>query len=154
MITPYVVGRFAYVDGVIAKCLANSSDVELASYFSAFLVVLLSGMYEDCVEHLLALRAAKAGDVELAQYVSKTIGEIFRNPTFGKIVEILGKFSQQYADQLRTSVQPQDAQALDNVVSNKNLIAHGRPSQATLRDVEKFHKSVSVIFGSLEVILA
>ncbi len=155
MRTPHLVNQFAYVDRVLAKCLSwRAGDAELASYLSSYLVVMLSGVYEDCIEHLLSLRAGRAGDPEVSAFVAKTVDKTFRNPTFDKIVGILGKFSQQYATQLKTVVQDRDARAIDSIVNNKNLIAHGkRSSQLTLGEVSDFHRRTVLIFEALENIL-
>jgi len=154
MKTPQLVTQFEYVDRVLKKCSSTAKDdEELASYLSSYLVVMLSGIYEDCVEHLFSLRAEKAGDPELSSYVRKTLHASFRNPKFEKIVEVLGKFGKHYADELKNGVQDRNKQALDSIVNNKNQIAHGGRSQVTLGEVLDFHHNTLPIFEALEKIL-
>ena len=118
MITSYVIGQFAYADRVLKKSSAASAgDAELESYLSSYLVVFLSGIYEDCIEHLLAQRAAKSGDPEVSAYVQKILDETFRNPTFEKVMDVMKKFSQQYAAQLKAAVQARNAEAMNSIVN-------------------------------------
>jgi hypothetical protein len=154
MNSPYVIEQFKWAVEVCAKCGGSTVDPEIASFLSSYLVVMLSGVYEDCIEHLLAQRAARGQDNEVTSYISKSLHETFRNPTFGALVGVLGKFSDQYAQRMREGVQERDAQALDSIVNNKNLIAHGRRSQLTVNEVVTFHGGVVRIFELLEGLLA
>ena len=154
MRTPHIATQCAYADRVLAKSLSASvGDAELGSYLSSYLVVMLSGLYEDCIEHLIDLRVQRTGDSEVGSYVAKTLQATFRNPTFENVLGLLGKFSKQYANRLKTAVHERDAQALDSIVNNKNAIAHGMSSNLTLKDVEDFHRRTIVILEALENIL-
>jgi hypothetical protein len=155
MNTPHLLNQFAYVDRVLAKTSSVAvGDAELASYLSSYLVVMLSGVYEDCIEHLLSLRVKKTGDAEVQSYVETTLGHTFRNPTVENIVGVLRKFSDQYATSLKRRVEDRDAQAITNIVNNKNLIAHGKMSGLTLREVQDCHRCTLMVFEALEAILS
>ncbi len=153
MNSPYVIEQFQRAGEVLTKCGVNTADPEIASFLSSYMVVMLSGVYEDCIEHLLAQRAARGHDNEVTSYVAKSLRETFRNPLFGTLLGVLKKFSDQYARQLRDGVQEPDSQALDNIVNNKNLIAHGQRSQLTINEVVTFHSGVLRIFDVLEGLL-
>ena len=120
---------------------------------SAYLTVVISGVYEDCIEHLFGERAAKAGDAELQYYVKTTLGERFRNPKYAKIIEMLSKFSPDYVKQLRGLVEEPARLGLDSIVDNKNLVAHGSVSNATLADVSKYYADAKALLDALEDVL-
>lgn len=146
--------EFDSIDESIKKVENHTGDAEIASYLSSFLAVMICGVYEDCIEHLICQKAAKAQDPEVYQYVRSTIAESFRNPKFARIVEILTKFSRGYADALKNNIEDKSKVALDSIVENKNAVAHGRPSNVTILDIKDYHNRCIPIFESLENILA
>lgn len=146
--------EFDSIDEAIKKVEHHTGDAEIASYLSSFLAVMVCGVYEDCIEHLICQRAAKAQDTEVYQYIKSTIAESFRNPKFVCIVEILTKFSRGYADALKNNIEHKSKVALDSIVDNKNAIAHGRPSNVTISDIKDYHNRCIPIFELLENILA
>ena len=145
--------EFNSIDEAIRKIESYAGDEEIASYLSSFLAVMICGIYEDCIEHLISQRAAKAQDSEIHQYVESTVADSFRNPRFSRIVEVLTKFSRVYADNMRSSIEEKSRVALDSIVDNKNAIAHGRPSNVTLSDIKDYHRRCIPIFEVLERIL-
>jgi hypothetical protein len=146
--------EFDLIDEAIKKVESHTGDVEIASYLSSFLTVMICGVYEDCIEHLICQRAGKARDTEIYQYVRSTVAESFRNPKFARIVEILNKFSRVYAEALKNNIEEKSKVALDSIVDNKNAIAHGRPSNVTISDIKDYHNRCIPIFELLENILA
>jgi len=155
MNTPYLIQRLQSLDAVVARANTfGAADPELASYLSAYLTVVISGVYEDCIEYLFGERSAKAGDPELAQYVKTTLDERFRNPKYGRVVETLSKFSGSYVKNLQGKVQEQARLSLDSIVDNKNLVAHGGVPSATLADVSQYYSNAKAVLDALEQVLA
>ncbi len=146
--------EFDAIDEAIRKVESHKGDAEIASYLSSFLAVMVCGIYEECIEHLICQRAAKAQDSEIYQYVKSTVAESFRNPKFARIVEMLAKFSHVYANNMKNSIEEKSKIALDSIVDNKNAIAHGRPANLTISDIKDYHNRCIPIFEFLENILA
>lgn len=151
----YLVAWFARLDAAIQKAQASGKgDLELESFLASYLVVLISGAYEDCVEYLLGERAAKANDPELRKYVQVTLDRSFRNPTFKRVKEILGDFSSSYAEEFEKSVHGRAREAMNSIVNNRLSVSHGKPCTVTLGDVQGYHESAKTVFDALEGILA
>lgn len=151
---PRVRSDFDSIHESIKKVDSYKGDAEIASYLCGFLAVKICGVYEDCIEHLICQRAARATDTEVYQYVKSSIAESFRNPKFSRIIEILSKFSSAYVDALKNGIDHKSRVALDSIVDNKNAIAHGRSSNVTLSDIKDYHSRCMPIFELLEAILA
>src|ERR1039458_4470638 len=94
---PHVEARFQEIDAAILKAKSSSAgDIHLQAFLASFLVVLICGCYEDSVEHLRAIRAGKAGDAEVQNFISDTVDQSFRSPKFENIKKLIGRFSEAY----------------------------------------------------------
>ncbi len=151
---PYLKAWFGRLDGAIKKAKSTATgDAELEGFLASYLVVLASGAYEECVEHLFRNRAGKSGDQEVRSFVHNTLHRSFRNPDFDKIVETLRDFSDSYANQFRNRVDTNAKLAIDSIVNNKNHVSHGKSCTVTLSDVENYYYRSIPIFEVLEDIL-
>ena len=150
----YLQAWFGRLDAAIQKAQAAAQgDHELESFLASYLVVLISGAYEDCVEYLLAERAAKANDPELRNYVEVTLNRSFRNPKFERIMEILSCFSSRYAEELEKRIDGSTREAMNSIVNNRLSLSHGKAATVTLGDVQGYHERAKPIFDALEEIL-
>ena len=71
---PYIIARFQEIDAAIQRAKSSSAgDHYLQAILASYLVVLISGYYEDSVEYLVAVRAGKAGDAEVQNFVKESL---------------------------------------------------------------------------------
>jgi hypothetical protein len=124
---------------------------------NTYICVLISGTFEDCIEHLVAQRAGRAGDAELRSYVVEEVNQRFRNPDHGTISRLLKQFSGSYQESFRAKVSHDSdaASALASIINNKNLLAHEGTSnlQLTLGDIDTYYRRSIPILEALEDIL-
>lgn len=156
---PYVVSRCIEVDNVIAAAVNwSSNDDKLAAHLAAYISVLVVGVFEDCIENLVAARASKANDTELERYVIRIVAKHFKNPDYQKIVDMLGDFSMTYKQTFKSKIAADghEAVALQSLVDNKNSLAHVGTSKLnmTLTDVTIYYQQAVPILQTLEQILA
>lgn len=155
MKSQYVNDRLLEISRVSSRTsVFGAHDPELASYLSSYLAVFISGVYEDCIEHLFLERAERGTDPEVHNYVKSTLAQTFRNPTFQRIAEILTLFSRDYAHQLRRRVNARAQEAITSIVNNKNKVAHGETSNATLSEILDYHNNSYPILDIVEEILS
>lgn len=151
---PYLVARFLEIDAAVQKAKSSSaSDVQLQALLASYLVVFIVGCYEDCVEYLVGLRAGKAGDPEVQNFVKESVSQIFRSPKFDNIRDLVGQFSDTYKETLEKQVDDKARAAIGSMVTHRHSLAHGKPVAVTLLDVETFHNSSMPIFEALEALL-
>ena len=97
MNNPYVVARFAEIDAAIQKVKASAGiDIEVQAFLASYLVVLICGIFEDCVEYLVGDRAAKCNDKEVEHFVRECVSQFFRSPKFEYISKLVSLFSDAY----------------------------------------------------------
>ncbi|TSC55197.1 MAG: hypothetical protein LiPW30_663 [Parcubacteria group bacterium LiPW_30] len=123
---------------------SNISDLE-KSYLAKFLVVFICGIYEEIIENVIYERIDKLKNVEVSTYIKKTVSGTFQNPNMEKIKDLLGKFNPGWKSEI--SKLPIESQtAIDNIITQKNSLAHGNDVNVTLKDIKRYYKdSLSVI---------
>ena len=152
---PYVEARFQEIEAVMQKAKSSSAgDVHLQAYLASYLVVLISGYYEDSVEHLVGVRAGKAGDADLQNFVKECAGKVFRSPKFENIRDLIGLFNISYKKTLEKQVEEKARSAIASIVNHRHSISHGKPIDVTLGEVETFHSNSKQVFEVLENILS
>lgn len=150
---PYVRNKFALIKDAINRIEKFKGDRKIAVDLEAYLVVLLSGIYEDCFEYLINERTDRAGDAELSAFVEKTLDIQFRNPDWDTLTKVLGWFSDRWAKTLKKKIRNQAKTSLNNIVTNKNAVAHGNTSNLTLAEIKNCHRNCKSIFEKLEKIM-
>ncbi|MDO9579999.1 MAG: MAE_28990/MAE_18760 family HEPN-like nuclease, partial [Bacteroidales bacterium] len=150
----YLKEKFQTINDTIKKAKkSGEKDARLASMLSSYLVVWISGVYEDMVEHLFAERVKKVNDKEIENFVEVFIGEQFRSPRYENIKKLVKAFDPKYGYELRSKIEDKNITALDSIVNNKNKAAHGEVSNATIDDIIGWNKDTIKIFEELENIL-
>ena len=126
------------------KRFSNNSELE-KSYLAKFLVVYICGIYEEVIETIINEKVSSSNDPEVCNYVKETLKNNFRNPDMGNIKGLLSKFDTNW--KLEICKLPQDSQtAMDNIVNDKNSLAHGNDVSLTLIDIlEYYNNSLAVI---------
>lgn len=148
----YLQDKFKIIDENIKKTKTSVNDPHLASMLSDYLVVFISGIYEDIIEYLFVQRVGKTKDKEIENLVKTLIGRQFRNPEFGKVKKLVDALDSKYGIEL-SKLDKKHRDAIDSIVSNKNKVAHGGVSNATINDVAIYHNNALKIFEELENIL-
>jgi len=150
----YLKEKFQTIDDAIKKAEeVGGKDIRLGSMLSSYLVVFISGTYEDTIEELFIKRAGKSGDGEIKNLVESLIDKQFRNPKYDSIKTLMGYLRPDYKKQLETKIKDKNIQALNSIVTNKNKVAHGEISNATIDDIKGWHRDAIKIFEVLENIL-
>lgn len=117
------------------------NDSKSQSHWACYLCVLICGFVENAVEELLSDFVKSRSEPEVSGFVSKELAQ-FQNPKFGKIAELLGKFSVQWKQTLETQTPQKCQDAVNSVVINRHKIAHGDHSGVTLATMTNWYKEV------------
>jgi hypothetical protein len=149
----YVRDKFLLIKEAIKRIDKFKGDRKIASDLESYLVVLISGIYEDCLEYLINKRAAKAGDLEVAAFIEKTLDIQLRNPNWENLTNMLGRFSKKWVATMNKRIRNQAKTDLNNIVTNKNAVAHGNASNLTLGEIKNCHKNCRSIFEKLEKLM-
>lgn len=148
----YVVDRCSEIEDRLRYAERKSkSDPELGAYLAEYISVLIAGVVEDTVEHLVIMRASKLRDPHIEEFVRSSIDMQFRSPKSRDISNVLKRFSAGYANSYDKVVSHEAREALGSIVSNRMSLAHrGSPnSQFTVNDIRAYF---GLIVGILEVV--
>ena len=134
----------------------SASDPRLEVYLSGYLTVLISGMVEDCVEHLVRQRVAKTNDAELADFVTSLVARSFQTPNSDRIAELMRGFSESYRERYLDLVTISSREALGSIVANRMSLAHSGTwrSHTTIGDVEQYFQRIRPVLDAVEQVLS
>ncbi len=148
----YVAARCSEIDEMLLYATEKAGvDPRLGAHLAGYISVLISGVVEDCVEHLVVERARKVNDPQLQEFVRSSMAQQFRNPRSEDIANVVGRFSKDYQSSYQLSVSQEAREALGSIVRNRMSLAHqGAPqSNFTVNDVQRYF---DLIVGILEVV--
>lgn len=151
----YVEDRFIALEHNLDKAKEVAHvDPELASMLSSYLVVIISGIYEDCIEYLFTERAGKSKDEEIKSLVKHFFKTYFRNPEYGRIKDFVKVLNPEHAKRMDSEIDEKSRVGMKSIYDNRIQVAHyGNPANATINDVSDFHAGSRKVFDFLEKIL-
>jgi len=133
------------------KNFSNISELE-KSYLAKFLVVFICGIYEEVIENIINERIDKHNNIEISNYIKGSLYKTFRNPDIKNIKGLLGQFNQDWKSEIGKL--PQSAQtAIDNIVNDKNSLAHGNDVILTLQDTIQYFDDSMVVINKIDNML-
>ena len=147
-------GRFREIHWALkeAKRLRTALP-ETEPFLAGYLVVFISGVFEDCVEKLFTERARLTSDSKIVSFIAEMMHQRFRNPDFDNIKGFLNALDPDYKRRLNAAVDPVYQDGLNAIVTNKNDLAHGSSVKVTLTDVVDYYFRARRVFQALEDIL-
>lgn len=152
----YVASRCSEIEDRLLYASGKSEeDPNLGAYLAEYICVLIAGVVEDCIEHLVAQRANKANDPDLTSFVESSIDLQFRNPKSGDIAKVLARFNTKFQTKYDEIVSNEARSALGSIVANRISLAHrGTPqSVVTVNDVSMYFELIVEILETVEQIL-
>lgn len=114
--------------------------------FASHLIVLSSGIFEESIEQIFKQWTIHLNDEEAKKFINKEISKQFKNPDITNIKNILEKFGNKW--RIKGSAVEQDA--LNSIIANKNLIAHGSSVTLTLNDSLDFINKAKKVIENLD----
>lgn len=147
MNSEYIQKRLEYIDALVEYFKDISMDEELESHAAKYLTVIISGTYEDIIKNTMTTFIHnQTNKKEVSAFASKQIDIIFRNPTKKNTKEFIEKFNKEWMKELNENIENDKWEALDSIVNNKNLVAHGKSSQITLANlIEHYENSKNIM---------
>ena len=122
--------------------LTTDSDMipELQGYWSQYLCIRAAVLLEIGLRAIYSDYVIQSASQQTAAYVTRQLERV-TNPQSSRFLDIAGQFDQQWKESLATYLRSDDGarrNAIDTIMTNRNSIAHGRPSTITIREVEGY----------------
>jgi hypothetical protein len=128
-----------------------ASDLE-KSYLAKFLVVYICGIYEEAIESILNERLVSIGSERLIRFFDDFIDKTFRNPDIGNVNGLLGRFDDNWKREVN-KLSNIAKQSFNNILINKNALAHGTPCSITLEEVIKYYNESKIVIEKIDEIV-
>ncbi len=129
------------LDALFDKASDLADDPELLAHWAKYLCVLVCGFLENSVELCLSDYCRKRSDEYINNFISSELRS-FHNPKMGKILEMFGAFSKTWEEDLRRSSDGRISDAVNSIVANRHMIAHGGRSQLSMSAVKGYYADV------------
>ena len=119
----------------------------LQAHWGRYLCIMVASFLENSVQAIYEDYAYSTAGGNVANYVSHQIAFTVGNANTDSIVRTAGAFSEAWATELRAFMTDNDRQStINTIVSQRNLIAHGRQSTISVEQVSEYlTKAVEVI---------
>lgn len=145
------------IDTLFSKVASISNPAD-QSEWSKYLCVLVSGFIEESLRVLLEEYTRTHSAPNIQNFVEKQIGNITNCKT-SRILEVLSKFSQDWANnfsnqiQVRSSITDEIKNSIDSVIANRHDIAHGRNVGITYTRMSTYYKNIKKAVDILDAII-
>jgi len=145
------------IDTLFSKVASISNPAD-QSEWSKYLCVLVSGFIEESLRVLLEEYTRTHSGPNIQNFVGKQIGNITNCKT-SRILEVLSKFSQDWAEdfsnqiQARSSITDEIKNSIDSVIANRHDIAHGRNVGITYTRISNYYNNIKKAVDILDTII-
>ncbi len=129
------------LDHLFGRAVSLSSDMELQAHWAKYLCVLVSGFIETSIRSIYGAYAKTRADQKVSRYVDHKL-DSFQNPKMQRILDLTAQFSPDWERNLKNATEGEIKDAVDSIVANKNMIAHGESVGITYSRVESYYKNV------------
>jgi hypothetical protein len=117
---------------------SSTHDLEMLAHWGRYICVLVAGFVENIVRLSYTAYVQKTADTKTARFSASQIDDI-QNPRSSKLIEVAGLFDSGWGSDLENFIgQNFRKEAVNSIMSNRHLIAHGRDSQITLSQVDQY----------------
>jgi hypothetical protein len=125
---------------------ASAREFELQSHWGRYLCILVAGFLENAIGEVYSEFTQRAASKPVANYASAILVTI-QNPKAQRFLETARAFKQEWAEELEAFISDEGRKdAIDGIMSNRHLIAHGRDAGITVARVRDYlEKCIEVI---------
>ena len=128
-----------------AKCF-SSEQFELQAHWARYLCVLAAGFIENSLADVYSRYARSSANPSISNFVEATLRKI-QNPKSSRFLETARAFITEWEETLSDFLDMDGRrEAIDSIMANRHLIAHGKDSGISLVRVSDYlAKSIQVI---------
>lgn len=129
---------------------ASAGDLEIQAHWAKYICVQVAGLMENALTELYTDFAQKAASEAVAAYVRANISKI-QNPQTNRFVQIATSFKKEWGVELSSFAEEDGRKdALNSIMSNRHLIAHGGRSDISIARVKDYLKKCVELIEFIE----
>lgn len=124
----------------------QGDQLELQAHWARYLCVLAAGFLENALSEVYSRYAKGSANTQVSNYVQAVLGKI-QNPKSGKFLDTARAFDRAWEESLAAFIDDDGRKdAIDAIMANRHLIAHGKDSGISLVRVKEYlRKSIEVV---------
>ena len=125
---------------------ACGESQEMSSHWAKYLCVLSAGFLENALREVYSVFVQNAAHEPVQKFAILQLSRI-RNPKTKVFIDVTKSFKTSWAEELKNFVDKDGhREAIDSIMQNRHLIAHGNDSTITIARVRGYlDKAVSVV---------
>jgi len=128
---------------------AIGGDIELQSHWAKYLCVLVAGFLETSIRAIYGYHAQVNASPKVANFVEVRLRRI-QNMNMEAILQLTRSFSPEWADQLEKETEGERKDAIDSILANRHLIAHGESVEITYSRIERYYERAVEVLELIE----
>jgi RiboL-PSP-HEPN len=125
---------------------ASGGNIEIQSHWARYCCVLSAGLLENALTEVYSEFATKNAQAPVASFATHTLSAI-QNPKTRRFLETAERFKPEWKTELEAFVAEEGRKdAIDSIMANRHLIAHGSDAGITLTRVRTYlEKAIEVV---------
>lgn len=139
--------RIRRIDDAIERCgkhlsTAEAVDKEVEVLLAQSLLILICAEFEKKFRALIIERCSSVTDKSVSEYIGNYTQTILRSLQLDAISGTLARFGPMHKEEFmrRRDGNKQAEQMYSSIVADRNRVAHGEGSDATLEDVKQYYE--------------
>ncbi len=139
---------------VLSAAVACDKNIEIQSEWARYICVLSAGFVESSCREFYKSFCKPQCSPAVYRYIARDLDAI-QNPKSSRLVEVARVFDETWGAKLEAFLQAEGrADAIDSIMSNRHLIAHGRSSGISLARIAGYFELVVEVMEFMEDNLA
>ena len=141
------------IDDLFKKASSISSlDIEILGHWAKYLCILVSGFMENSISEVFSKFLKEQASPPISKF-SKNILDKIQNPKAYKFIEVTSAFNDDWGKSLKSFLDEDNERrrnALDAIMTNRHLIAHGKSSTISMVQVKEYYSRCIEIIEFIE----
>ena len=144
--------RIRRIDDAIERCgrhlsAMQAADKEIENLLAQSLLILICAEFERKFIELIMERCSFVTDKPVNEYIGSYTRTILRSLKLNALSDTLARFGPMHREEFkrRRDKDRQVESMYSSIVSNRNSVAHGEGSSATLEDVKRYYEGGHVL---------
>ena len=137
------------LDNLFDQIALLTDNFELRSHWARYLCVLLAGFIETSVQSIYIQYSKDKAAPNVTNYVTSRLKR-FTNPNMEDILQLAGHFDNKWRESISNEADSELKDAVDSVMAQRNLIAHGINTGISYPRVKEYYKSIVELVELIE----
>lgn len=139
------------LDGIFISS-GKIDDDEIKSHISRYLCVLVSGYLEEAIKIIIRDYSSNKSHTNISNYINSSTSHI-TNLKFNNICTFLNQFNSEWKESLDNRVSDAERDAIDSLVANRHLIAHGHDVGVSYVRINDWYKNTKSVVNKINEII-